>query len=78
MLSRSGIIDNEPKASDTAVSQDTPSPVQELIKVLMVALQADQKKSPLGKGKISKQASWGWECSTSSQFGKHPGERKSG
>ena len=52
MLSKSGIVDNEPKMSDTAVSQDTPSPVQELIKVLMAALQTDRKKIPLGKGRL--------------------------
>ena len=57
MLSKSRIIDNEPKTSDTTVSQDTPSPVQELIKVLMAALQTDRKKVPLGKGKLpNKQA----------------------
>ena len=39
------------------VSQDTPSPVQELIKVLMAALQTDRKKVPQGKGKLlNKQA----------------------
>ena len=43
---------NEPKTSNTAVSQDTPSPVQELIKVLTAALQTDRKKIPLGKGKL--------------------------
>ena len=60
VLSKSGIIDNEPKTSDTAVSQDTPSPVQELIKVLMVALQTDRKKISLGKGKLpNKQAGAG-------------------
>ena len=62
----------------SAVCQDTPSPVQELIKVLMAALQTDRKKIPLGKRETPKQASWGWECSTSSQFGEHPGERQSG
>ena len=60
VLSKSGIVDNEPKTSDTAVSQDTPSPVQELIKVLMAALQTDRKKIPLGKGKLpNKQAGAG-------------------
>ena len=39
VLSTSGITDNEPKMSDTAGSQETPGPVQELIKVLMAALQ---------------------------------------
>ena len=53
MVSKSGIIDNEPKMSDT-VSQDTPSPVQELIKVLMAALQTDKKKVLPGKGKLPK------------------------
>ena len=48
VVSKSRIIDNEPKMSDT-VSQDTPSPVQELIKVLMAVLQTDKKKVPLGK-----------------------------
>ena len=51
MVSKSGIIDNEPKMSDT-VSQETPSPIQELIKVLMAALQTDKKKVPQGKGKL--------------------------
>ena len=61
MLSKSGIIENEPKMSDTAaVSQDTPSPVQELIKVLTAVLQTDKKKVPLGKGKLpNKQAGAG-------------------
>ena len=60
VLSKSGIVDNEPNMSNTAVSQDTPSPVQELIKVLMVALQTDRKKIPLGKGKLpNKQAGAG-------------------
>ena len=60
VLSKSGIIDNEPKTIDTAVSQDKPSPVQELIKVLMVALQTDRKKIQLGKGKLpNKQAGAG-------------------
>ena len=60
VVSKSGIIDNEPKTSDTAVSQDTPSPVQELIKVLMAALQTDRKKVPPGKGKLlNKQAGAG-------------------
>ena len=39
------------KPSDI-VSQETPSPVQELIKVLTAALQTDKKKVPLGKGKL--------------------------
>ena len=40
--------------------QDTPTPVQELIKVLMAALQTDKKKLPLGKGKLpNKQAGAG-------------------
>ena len=60
VLSKSGIIHNEPRMSDTAVSQDTPSPVQELIKVLMAALQTDKKKIPSGKGKLpNKQAGAG-------------------
>ena len=59
VVSKSGIIDNEPKMSDT-VSQDTPSPVQELIKVLTAALQTDKKKVPQGKGKLpNKQAGAG-------------------
>ena len=60
VVGKSGIIDNEPKMSDTAVSQDTPSPVQELIKVLMAALQTDRKKVLQGKGKLlNKQAGVG-------------------
>ena len=60
VLSKSGIVDNEPQTSDTAVSQDTPSPVQELIKVLMAALQIDKRKIPSGKGKLpNKQAGAG-------------------
>ena len=60
VLSKSRIIENEPKTSGTAISQDTPSPVQELIKVLMAALQTDRKKVPLGKGKLpNKQAGAG-------------------
>ena len=51
VVSKSRIINNEPKTSDT-VSQDTPSSVQELIKVLMAALQTDKKRVPLGKGKL--------------------------
>ena len=49
VVSKSGIIDNEPKMSDR-VSQETPSLVQELIKVLMAALQTDKKKAPQGRG----------------------------
>ena len=60
VLNKSGIIDNEPKMSDPAGSQDTPGPVQELIKVLMAALQTDRKKIPSGKGKLpNKQAGAG-------------------
>ena len=59
VVSKSGIIDNEHKTSDI-VSQETPSPVQELIKVLMAALQTDKKKAPQGKGKFpNKQAGAG-------------------
>ena len=60
MVSKSGIIDNnEPKTSDI-VSQEMPSPVQELIKVLMAALQTDKKKATQGKGKLlNKQAGAG-------------------
>ena len=59
VVSKSGIIDNEPKMSDI-VSQETPSPVQELIKVLTAALQTDRKKVPQGKGKLpNKQAGAG-------------------
>ena len=60
MLSKSGIMDNEPKTSDPAGRQDAPGPVQELIKVLMAALQTDRKKIPSGKGKLpNKQAGAG-------------------
>ena len=59
-LSKSGIVDNEPKMSETASNQETHSPVQELVKVLMAALQTDRKKIPLGKGKLpNKQAGAG-------------------
>ena len=60
VLSKSGIVDNEPKTSDPAGSQDAPGPVQELIKVLTAALQTDRKKIPSGKGKLpNKQAGAG-------------------
>ena len=62
VLSKSGIIDNEPKLSDTAGSPDTPSPVQELIKVLTVALQTDRKKTPLGKGKLPNKQAGAWSA----------------
>ena len=59
-LSKSGIVDNEPKMSETAGNQEMPGPVQELIKVLTAALQTDRKKVPLGKGKLpNKQAGAG-------------------
>ena len=59
VVSKSGIIDNEPKMSDI-VSQETPSHVQELIKVLMAALQTDKKRVLQGKGKLlNKQAGAG-------------------
>ena len=56
MVSKSRIIDNEPKTCDT-VHQETPSPVQDLIKVLTAAMQTDMKKAPQEKGKLpNKQA----------------------
>ena len=59
-LSKLGIVDNEPKMSETAGNQEMPGPVQELIKVLMAALQTDRKKVPSGKGKLpNKQAGAG-------------------
>ena len=59
-LSKSGIVDNEPKMSETAGNQETPGPVQELIKVLTAALQTDRKRIPSGKGKLpTKQAGAG-------------------
>ena len=59
VVSKSRIIDNEPKMSDIG-SQETPSPVQELIKVLTAALQTDKKKVPQGKGiLLNKQAGAG-------------------
>ena len=68
VVSKSGIIENEPKVSDI-VSQETPSPVQELIKVLMAVLQTDKKKAPQGKGKLpNKQAGAG-----SAQLASSPG-----
>ena len=48
---KSGIIDRELQTSDI-VSQEMPNSVQELIKVLMAALQMDKKKAPQGKGKL--------------------------
>ena len=51
MLSKSGIINNKPKLCDPVGSPNTSGPVQELIKVLTVALQTDQKESISGKGK---------------------------
>ena len=51
VVSKSGIIKNELKLGDAA-SQDTPSPIQELINMLMAALQTDKKKVPQGKGKL--------------------------
>ena len=60
VLSKSGIVDNEPKISETAGNQETPGPVQELIKVLTAALQTDRKRIPMGKGKLpTKQAGAG-------------------
>ena len=60
VLSKSGIVDNEPKISETAGNQETPGPVQELLKVLMAALQTDRKRIPMGKGKLpTKQAGAG-------------------
>ena len=52
VLSKSGIVGNEPKISKATGDQETPGPVQELIKVLTAALQAERKKIPLGKGKL--------------------------
>ena len=53
-------MDNEPKMSETAGNQETPGPVQELIKVLTAALQTDRKRIPSGKGKLpTKQAGAG-------------------
>ena len=60
MLSKSGVVENEPKITNLAGSQDPPSPIQELIKVLTAALQTDRKKTPLGKEKFqNKQAGAG-------------------
>ena len=59
VVSRSGIIDRESQASDI-ISQEMPKSVQELIKILMAALQMDKKKAPQGKGKLqNKQAGAG-------------------
>ena len=56
MVSKSGIIDREPQTNDI-VSQETPDPGQELVKVLTAALQTEKKKPPQGKGKLwNKQA----------------------
>ena len=67
-MSKSGIIDREPQTSDM-VSRETPDSVQELVKVLMTALQTDKKKAPQGKGKLqNKQAGAG-----SAQLPPNPG-----
>ena len=59
-LSKSGIIGIEPKISEATGHQETSGPVQELIKVLTAALQAEGKKIPSGKGKLpGKQAGAG-------------------
>ena len=52
-LSKSGITGIEPKISEATSHQETSGPVQELIKVLTAALQAEGKKSLSGKGKLS-------------------------
>ena len=62
VLSKSGIMDNEPKTSDTASSQDMPDPVQELIKVLTAALQTDRKKIPSGKEKLPSKQAGAWSA----------------
>ena len=68
VVSKSGIIDREPQTSNI-FSQETPNPVQELVKVLMAALQMDKKKAPQGKGKLlNKQAGAG-----SAQLAPNPG-----
>ena len=77
VVSKSGIIDDEPKSSDT-VSQDTPSPIQELIKVLMAALQTDKKKVLQGKGKLPNKQAGAGSAQLAPSPGKHPGERQSG
>ena len=51
-LSKSGIVGNEPKISKATGDQKTPGPVQELIKVLTAALQAERKKISSEKGKL--------------------------
>ena len=68
VVSKSRIIDREPQTSNI-VSQEMPNSVQELIKVLMAALQMDKKKAPHGKGKLlSKQAG-----AESTQLASNPG-----
>ena len=68
VMSKSGIIDREPQTIDI-VSQETPDSVQELVKVLMAALQTDKKMAPQGKGKLqNKQAGAG-----SAQLAPNPG-----
>ena len=52
MLSKSGIIDNEPKTSDTAGSQDIPGPVQELIKSINSSIADRWEENPIGKRKL--------------------------
>ena len=52
VLSKSGIVGSEPKISEAASDQETPGLVQELIKVLTAALQAERKRISLGKGKL--------------------------
>ena len=59
VVSKSGIIDKEPQTGNI-VSQEMHNSVQDLIKVLTAALQANKKKVPPEKGKIpNKQAGAG-------------------
>ena len=68
VVSKLGIIDREPSTSDT-VNWEMPDSVQELVKVLMAALQTDKKKAPQAKGKLqNKQAGAG-----SAQLAPNPG-----
>ena len=73
VVSKSGIIDREPQTSDI-VSQEMPNSVQELITVLMAALQTDKKKAPQGKGKLLNKQAGAGSASVSSQPREHSSE----
>ena len=69
VLSKSGIVGNEPKVSEAVGGQETLGPVQELIKVLTAALQANLKKMPLGNGKPPNKQAGAGSAQTASSAG---------